>query len=182
MRQQNFPEYNERNVVFLLHPNSLHFVFQSHKKNLRRQTYSPEEVKFMFLAVLKKKGLLNQQIYDYVNDYWEDICLLVNNPHGESEGNVEIVEREPLRGEENISIPSSDSGQPNLIQDNRANQRSESMESEEGSEGRKGKAKKSELELMREELAADDSVLAYEIACYLHACSEKFWFRITSTQ
>ena len=56
------------------------------------------------------------------------------------------------------------------------------MESEEGDGRGKGQAKKSELELMREELAADDSVLAYEIACYLHACSEKFWFRITSTQ
>ena len=44
------------------------------------------------------------------------------------------------------------------------------MESEEVS-GRKGKTKKSELELMREELANDDSILAYEIACYLHACS-----------
>lgn len=48
----------------------------------------------MLIAVLKKKSLLSQDIYDYINEYWEDIIYLVNHPDSESQIQVEIVMKE----------------------------------------------------------------------------------------
>ena len=68
--------------MFLLHPVSLHYVFQYRKKMTKKMNYEAEEVKFMFLAYLKKKELLSNAVFHYINEYWTDIIELVNNPQG----------------------------------------------------------------------------------------------------
>jgi hypothetical protein len=37
----------------------------------------------MFFAYLQKNKLLTSTIYQYVNDYWEDIIEMINNPDGD---------------------------------------------------------------------------------------------------
>lgn len=48
----------------------------------KKMNYEAEEVKFMFLAYLKKKELLSNAVFHYINEYWTDIIELVNNPQG----------------------------------------------------------------------------------------------------
>jgi len=37
----------------------------------------------MFFAYLAKNKILTSTVYNYVNDYWQDIVYLINNPDGD---------------------------------------------------------------------------------------------------
>ena len=47
----------------------------------------------MFIAFLQRKNLFDPEIYIYINDYWEDIIQLVQNPLGDDEKKGYISER-----------------------------------------------------------------------------------------
>ena len=82
MNTERFPEFEaEKLPAYLLHPGSLHFVFQEQCKG-RRKKYGFQELKYMFLGLLQEKNLLCTRNYNYVLDYWDDVIQLVENPDG----------------------------------------------------------------------------------------------------
>jgi hypothetical protein len=52
------------------------------KKREGKVIYDSEEIQYIMVAYLKKKGLLTSTNYTYLCDYWKDIIYLVNNPRG----------------------------------------------------------------------------------------------------
>lgn len=90
MSRDNFPQFqDEKKPTFLLHSNSLHFVLKHQKEHNNKRRYSSEELKFMFLAFLKKRNIFSTDIFNYVVDYWPDILFLVNHPDGDDASDSE---------------------------------------------------------------------------------------------
>ena len=80
MDMDNFPEFEEPKPTFLLHPNSLHFVFKHQLETEGRNRYSSQVVNLMFKVFLRRRNMLTNWSEAYLDDYWEDIIELVNNP------------------------------------------------------------------------------------------------------
>jgi hypothetical protein len=115
------------------------------------------------IAYLRKKGLLTSTIFHYLLDYWKDIIFLVNNPRGDLNAD---------------NIPNDDSEPSAEAVEMINNENKDQNERKSESSGKKGENATSEYVLLKEELKKDDTIAAYEIACYLHACCEKYQITI----
>lgn len=144
MNFDNFPSSIElRQETFLLHPNSLHFIFHLNKIN-KITTYTSDQIKYYFFAFLTKRNLLTTSIYTYIMQYWKDIIRLVHEwSHLRTNGQVSTTKKSRYVECKEKQIKPSEN--------------------------------RTDLE---DELQADPSIVAYEIACYLKSCIDHFQIKI----
>jgi hypothetical protein len=77
MSLDNFPSSAAgREQCFLLHPNSLHFIFYHNKIN-GVSRYDSEQIKYYLLEFLSRRRLLTSAIHAYLCQYWKDIIRLL---------------------------------------------------------------------------------------------------------
>lgn len=83
MSIDNFPKFDEPRPTFLLHSNSIHFLMRHLLETERKDWYSSHEMNLIFKAFLRRRGLLTESVQEYMDEYWDSIIDLVNNPNGE---------------------------------------------------------------------------------------------------
>ena len=170
MSIDNYPSFEQaQKPIFLLHPNCPHFVFKYRAEEEGKKFYDANELKFILKAFLRRRNLLTACNDHYLEDYWEDILEIVNNPAGDNQGVGEpedeniYIEHESMENEGGMN-----ESEPHFSEDE------ERREKTPKSPRQPSTKNKSEAEELKKELHEDPTVTAYEIACYLDACSKKF--------